>query len=69
MSYRSNEVVQNPTFTYTGRDGQNYTVLPGYGAEHPANNRGEKSDRDIFMVTTLKVTYILGKTFHRAKFR
>lgn len=69
MSYRSNEVVANPTNTYVGRDGQTYTVVPGYGAEHPGNNRGSKNDRDIFMVTTIKASYIIGKTFHRAKFR
>jgi len=69
MSYRSNEVVPNPTNTYTGRDGQSYTVVPGYGSEFPSNNRGDKGDKDIFMVTTLKATYIIGKTFHRAKFR
>ncbi|HEX6892246.1 MAG TPA: DUF6089 family protein [Chryseolinea sp.] len=68
MSYRSNEVA-TPSYTYTGRDGQSYSVVPGYGAEHPSNNRGSKDDKDIFMVTTLKITYILGKTFHRAKFR
>jgi hypothetical protein len=68
MSYRSNEVA-TPSYTYIGRDGQSYDVLPGYGQEHPSNIRGSKGDKDIFMVTTLKVTYILGKTFHRAKFR
>jgi hypothetical protein len=68
MSYRSNEVA-TPNFTYTGRDGQTYTVLAGYGAEHPDNLRGNKSNRDIYMVTTVRLTYILGKTFHRAKFR
>jgi len=69
MSYRSNEVVANPTFAYTGRDGNPYTVVPGYGSEHPGNSRGDKDDRDIFMVTTFKLTSILGKNFHRAKFR
>jgi hypothetical protein len=69
MSYRTNEIVTNPSFAYVGRDGQTYTVVPGYGAEHPSNNRGSKNDKDIYMVTTLKVTYIIGKTFHRAKFR
>jgi hypothetical protein len=68
MSYRSNEVA-TPTTTYVGRDGQSYDVIPGYGSEHPGNSRGNKSNNDTFMVTTLKVTYILGKTFHRAKFR
>jgi hypothetical protein len=31
--------------------------------------RGNKNDRDIYMVTTIRLTYILGKNFHRAKFR
>jgi len=69
MSYRTNEIVPNPSYTYTGRDGQDYTVVPGYGVEYPSNNRGSKNDKDIYMVTTLKITYIIGKTFHRAKFR
>ena len=68
MSYRSSEIV-TPTSTYTGRDGQNYNVVPGYGSEYPDNIRGSKNDRDIYMVTTFKLSYILGKTFHRAKFR
>ena len=68
MSYRSNEVA-SPTYTYTGRDGDSYSVVPGYGSEHPGNIRGDKSNRDIFMVTTFKLTSVLGKNFHRAKFR
>lgn len=68
MSYRTNEVA-SPTFTYTGRDGNSYSVIQGYGSEHPSNARGDKDDRDIFMVTTFKLTTILGKNFHRAKFR
>lgn len=68
MSYRSNEVA-TPNYTYTGRDGASYTVLAGYGSENTENVRGNKSNRDIFMVTTVRLTYILGKTFHRAKFR
>jgi hypothetical protein len=69
MSYRTNEVVPPsslvPTQTRTGT----YNLLPGYGQEHPDNMRGNNNDRDVFMVTTFKLTYILGKTFHRAKFR
>ena len=68
MSYRSNEVA-TPTSTYVGRDGQSYSVIPGYGSEYPDNVRGNENNKDIFLVTTLKITYILGKTFHRAKFR
>jgi hypothetical protein len=68
MSYRTSEVA-TPTSTYVGRDGQSYTILPGYGQEHPTNKRGGSNANDIYMVTTFKLTYILGKDFHRAKFR
>lgn len=68
LSYRSSEIAV-PTQSYVGRDGQTYDVLAGYGSEHPDNIRGSKNDRDIFMVTTFKLTYILGKSFHKAKFR
>lgn len=80
MSYRSGELPQfapssgNPDLrTYQGRDGQSYTVVRGYGEEFNqggnTNKRGNSKDRDIYMVTTFRLTYILGKTFHRAKFR
>jgi hypothetical protein len=75
MSYRTNELGANKTtppsgsYTYTGRDGQTYTVQPGYGSEFKDNWRGHSNANDIFMVTSIKVTYILGATFHRAKFR
>jgi len=75
MSYRSNEVA-TPNRTYVGRDGVTYNVLSGYGEENggvggndPGNVRGNSSNKDIYMVTTIRATYILGKTFHRAKFR
>lgn len=68
MSYRSNEVA-TPNHTYTGRNGGVYNVLNGYGEENPDNIRGNSSNKDIYMVTTFRLTYILGKTFHRAKFR
>jgi hypothetical protein len=73
MSYRSSELftpgnLPNPPYV-SPVDGRTYLVLDGYGRENPENLRGNKSDKDIFMVTTVKLTYILGKTFHRAKFR
>jgi hypothetical protein len=75
MSYRSNEVA-TPNRTYVGRDGQTYNVLNGYGEENagvggddPGYLRGNSNDKDIYMLTTIRATYILGKTFHRAKFR
>lgn len=72
MSYRSNELPPGelpPLQSYVARNGQTYSTIPGYGREHPDNVRGSKSDRDIYMVTTIRLTYILGATFHKAKFR
>lgn len=65
MSYRTNEVVDPQRLEPVN----GYNLLDGYGQEHRDNMRGNKNDRDIYMVTTFKLTYILGKTFHRAKFR
>jgi hypothetical protein len=69
MSYRTNEVVTPTNPTYVGRDGKTYLVLDGYGREYKENKRGDKKSKDTYMVTTFKLTYIIGKTFHRAKFR
>jgi hypothetical protein len=70
MSYRSNEVVDPAQLVpRETRDGSTYNLLDGYGQEYPENYRGHSSDRDIYMVTSFRLTYILGKTFHRAKFR
>jgi hypothetical protein len=69
LSYRGNEINPTNTFTYTGRDGNSYNVIPGYGHESPDNWRGHKDDKDIYTVTTLRISYIVGKTFNRAKFR
>jgi len=68
MSYRTSEVA-TPTFNYTGRDGKNYDVVAGYGSESVSNMRGNKDNKDIYMVTTFKLSYIIGKSFHKAKFR
>ena len=71
MSYRTGELNLAPTneSTYVGRDGASYTVENGYGSEYPDNKRGGKSDKDLYMVTSIRLTYVLGATFHRAKFR
>lgn len=81
LSYRSHELPEytpsptNPNLTnYVGRDGKTYYVAPGYGQEYTSADgthtvRGNSNDRDIYTVTTIRLTYILGKTFHRAKFR
>ena len=56
--------------TYTSQyDGRDYTVYGGYGMEHPDNNRGISSDKDIYIVTSIKISYIISGSFRRAKFR
>lgn len=80
LSYRSNEVPTGVNSRvdeiignrYTGYAG--FTTVSGYGhlnsaGDNPYNMRGNAGDRDIYMVTTFRLSYILGKTFHRAKFR
>jgi hypothetical protein len=77
MSYRSNEFMSQAEInSYLDPSSPNYNptspvypTIRGYGSESSQNIRGSKKDKDIFMVTSVRVTYILGKTFHRAKFR
>jgi len=72
-SPRDFENIINPNttpYTYTSPyDGNTYEVYTGFGSEHPANIRGNASDNDILIVTSFKLTYILGGTFRNAKFR
>lgn len=46
-----------------------YFTYSGYGREYPTNIRGNNSNDDLYFVTTLRVTYILGTSFRKAKFR
>ncbi len=59
----------NNRSVYLGRDGNVYDVVNGFGSEFRDNKRGNPSDRDIYMVTTVRLSYIIGATFHRAKYR
>ncbi len=69
MSYRSNEVLgpTPPNSVPSGIAGVN--VEAGYGSEFPTNKRGGRNDNDIYMVTSIKLTYIISPSFHHAKFR
>jgi hypothetical protein len=74
LSYRSNEIIssnENVIRVTDKRDNSygGYTVVNGFGWEFPDNVRGNKNDKDIYTVTTIRLSYIVGKTFHRAKFR
>ena len=69
LSYRSNEI-SSPSYSYNGRDNIMYhTYNGGYGVEQQTANRGNRNNRDVYMVTSLKITYIVGAKFHRPKFR
>jgi hypothetical protein len=68
MSHRSTEVTST-NHSYIGRDGQTYDVVAGYGEEGEWNMRGNSGDKDIYMITTFRLSYIVGKNFNRAKFR
>ncbi len=71
LSYRSNELDRPdiPRIPVTARNGVTYGHINGYGYEHPTNMRGRKDNNDIYMVTTIRVAYIVGETMHRAKYR
>ena len=71
LSYRSNELTKPDIarFPVTARNGVTYDLINGYGSEQPTNIRGKENNNDIYTVTTLRLSYILGKTMHRAKFR
>ena len=81
MSYRTNELPEgtgpgtrpdmatNPN-RYSNSGSYPVMVLNGYGSEGTGSNiRGSSGDKDIYLVTSLRITYILGATFHKAKFR
>ena len=46
--------------TYTGADGQVYGHFPGYG--QPGEIRGHANDNDIFIATTIRLVYMLGRS-------
>jgi Domain of unknown function (DUF6089) len=75
MSYRTNELEvgsnpgQRPAATVpSGTSG--ILTVGGYGSYGTGENiRGSSSAKDIYMVTSIRLTYIIGATFHKAKFR
>ena len=58
------------TITYTSEfDGNDYTVFAGYGQPHIDSNRGFATQNDIYIVTSIRLSYVITGTFKRAKFR
>ena len=41
----------------------------GYGSNYEYNIRGNSNDNDLYFVTTLRLSYVIGASFRKAKFR
>lgn len=57
------------TNTYIGRDGVEYEVISGFGQEGFSNVRGSSDVNDLYYVTSIRIAYVLGAKWRRAKFR
>ena len=57
------------TLIYTGRQGNDYEVINGYGEEQRGNVRGSPTYNDMYYIASFKIAYIIGAKFRRAKFR
>ena len=56
--------------TYVGADGRSYTVYHGYGSDlHSSNIRGNINDRDIYIITSLKLSRIVKPYQKTRRFR
>lgn len=82
MSYRSNEVKPGASdkvdaiLSRPGHDYGGYTTVAGYGHVNVDSDGNQTSknirgtgDKDLYMVTTIRLTYIINRNYHRAKFR
>ncbi len=70
LSYRSNEIeqlVSNGTRQYSLTNGS-VQLINGYGSEYHTNRRGAPGN-DAYMVTSLKVTYIIKPNYFSPKHR
>ncbi len=63
------EIVSRTT-SYVGANGTTYNVIAGYGQNSDTDIRGDANDNDIYIVTSIKLTYIFGGSlFGGAKYR
>lgn len=67
------ENIQQPKM-YDSPHGDSYLVIPGYGHQNGEgvlpNIRGNSKDNDIYIVTSVQLSYVFGaRNFKRAKFR
>jgi len=56
--------------TYVGVDNNTYDVFSGYGSDQNPNNiRGNVNNNDFLLYTQIRIGYIIGGSFRRAKYR
>ncbi|MCX8490299.1 MAG: DUF6089 family protein, partial [Cyclobacteriaceae bacterium] len=67
MAYRTNELSGYPIAGGIPSELAGINVQEGYG--RGGDKRGSPTQNDIYMVTSIRLTYILGATFHKVKFR
>lgn len=66
--FTQDNVLNTNLATYIGADGVEYIHLPGYGQE--GAKRGEPSDNDVYLTTTVRVIFMLGRSpFSSSGFR
>lgn len=68
---RQTGVIPNRMESYVSAfDGNTYTTIAGYGRDARDNIRGDKTDKDIYVITGFHLSYVLESSrFRRAKFR
>ncbi len=58
--------LDNSRTSYVGVDGNTYTLVSD---NLPGRRRGDPGDKDIYIVTSLQLTYVLGSPLGKPKFR
>ena len=69
MSYRTNEINGGIPTNPQPSGIPGVSVEAGYGSEFKSNNRGGSKENDAYMVTSVRLSYILSPNYHMAKFR
>lgn len=60
------QVLERSRTSYVGADGNTYSVVSD---NLPGGRRGDSNDNDLYVVTSLQLTYVLGSPFGKPKFR
>lgn len=69
--FQQGDIAHVPTdYTYTGVDGRTYTTYTGFGEDRfPDNIRGNRRDRDVYLLTGFHFIYVLAPEQTRCPIR